>query len=252
MHRPAYRRHTLRRWAAITATVAPMLAALLAAPVAEAAGSATAVTNDGKGGSDRVRIDFDQGRLRVDSDNKSEGYLVTRDDQVYLVSQMGGRPVVMQLNSMISAFGARMQSFVSGTDGVREFVSLTDTRRRETVAGVGGQVFELIYVDGKGVKRRTELALSRDSRAVEMSAAFRGLMLSFQRQAKVTEPAGSAELWARIDRLGMGVLRFADRFEVATLSATAPDPTRFELPAAPMSLPDLGPLKGILGGGARN
>ena len=48
-----------------------------AVPAAWAAGSATAVTHDGKGRSDQVRIDFAGDRLRIESDSKSGMFRVT-------------------------------------------------------------------------------------------------------------------------------------------------------------------------------
>ncbi|MFT3802566.1 MAG: hypothetical protein QM766_15280 [Burkholderiaceae bacterium] len=222
--------------------------AIVAVPAAWAGGSASLTTWDQRGEASTTQVDFDGARMRVDSSALPDGYLLMRGDDAKMVMPVGGAAAVVDLPALMKMLGPRARSLTEGTDSVREIVSLTDTGKRETVAGIAGSLYHLVYVDQTGQKMRAELVLSRDARVVELTRGLHGLLTRMQQAAKVKLPPGAGKLEQTLESKQLGVLRYADRFLVTRLDGRTPADARFALPSSTLAVPDLSGLKSILGG----
>ncbi len=248
--RPAVRsaRHLVSRLVVPLRAAVFSVCAAFVVPSAWAGGSAALTTWDAQGEASTTHVDFDGTRLRVDSSALPDGYLLMRGDDAKMVMPVGGTSAVVDLPALMKMLGSRARSLTEGADGVREVVSLTDTGQRETVAGIAGSLYHLIYVDNAGQKMRAELVLSRDARVVELTRGLHRLLIRMQQAAQVKLPAGSGKLEQTLESKQLGVLRYADRFIVTRLDGKTPADARFALPASTLAVPDLRGLKSILGG----
>src|SRR5690606_20660443 len=122
-----------------------------------------------------------------------------------------------------------------------EVVSIDKTGRRETVAGIEGEVWIFHYTDADGVEQSEEMVVSSDPRAAE----FRDAMQDFGRSMMVTlgqDPDAVGAMDDTLDTEGVGMLRIGDSMKVVSISRDTVSESRFELPAAPTSIPGLADL----------
>ncbi|WP_420466170.1 hypothetical protein [Panacagrimonas sp.] len=224
-----------------------VVAAVFAASAFHISWAGTAVIEAGSGkDSARMNLEYRPGLLRMQPQSSEDGTMIVRDGKIYTVA--GG--MVMELGAMMSQLGGSMMNNTpgSGPDDVGRFVSLTRTGRGETVAGISGEVFEVKYEDGDGKLTTEQMVLSKDPRAREMREAME--LMSSQMRAAVNRPETAEEKRLAEAYRDFGVLRYGDDFRVVSLSDQTPAASRFELPAEPTQMPNLGGLLG--GGGAAN
>lgn len=216
-------------------------ALFLLASVPALAGTAVIEAGSGKD-VHRVDLEYRPGLLRMQPQGAEEGTMIARDGKVYTV----GQGMVIEISSAMGMMADQLSNTTStGPDDVRRFVGFNNTGRRETVAGVGGEVYVLQYEDGNGKLVSEEMVVSKEAKARELSEAMEGMTTSMRAAMKKAETAEERKLAAALK--GYGVLRFGQDFRVVSLSDKTPPASRFELPAAPTQLPDLG---GMLGAGA--
>jgi len=224
--------------------------AVMLAGIAHAGGSATFVAGDNLSDpgakSVRSRVEFDSARrVRVQADRVA-GYLVVRDDAAYAVAEINGRPMVFDYAQAMATLGGLARSLAPPslvTDG--RFVNLTGPGRIETIAGLTGRVWLLTTVDKAGRERQDELVLTPDPRARELSDALLATGRIVARALPELDPQASERLALELRNRGSGLLRVGNSFLLERLDPATPPATRFALPSAPMTVPDLG---GLLGG----
>ncbi len=197
------------------------------------AGSAV-VERPGGDASERMLFEYQGGNLRVQASQDIDGYLLYREGKAYVVA--GG--MVMDAESITGMFGGKAQSLPGLGDASSKLAkvrSLTDTGRKQTLAGIEGRVHVLRYEDDKGKEHSEEIVLSRDARAREFFEALDGFLSGMLKESA----GGDVELRRRIR--GQGVLRFGDDLQVASFGPD-PAPERFELPQASQQMPNLSQL----------
>ena len=202
---------------------------------------------EGGSGKDTVRMSLEYrsgGLLRMQPEGQGQdGTMIMRDGKLYTVSN----GMVIEMGSMMRQLGGAMAQSTpgSGPDDLNRFVSLKGTGKSETVAGVKGEVYELKYEDENGKLVTEEMVLSKDARAVEMRKAMEQMGQNMRVAMNRPETDGERKLMAAYGNFG--VLRYGTDFRVVSLSDKNPAMSRFELPAEPTQMPNLGNL---LGGGA--
>lgn len=216
----------------------PIFAAIftLAANAASAAsGSVALQTFDSDGnGVDVIIESLDAQHMRLSSPQHQEAYLVLLDGRTYNVLQFGSMPIVMDAAEMLSQMGGRMPSAPSPSDDIHQLVGLEPTGRKETVAGVIGDVQRLRYLDSRNQAREEELVTARDALLHDMSVGLYKLGTVMGAAAGVRTPAGSDQLARELDAKGLGILRMGLRMRLMSVDRRPPPASRFELPAEPM------------------
>ncbi|MCS3904093.1 hypothetical protein J2T55_002126 [Methylohalomonas lacus] len=199
-----------------------------AASSVSAAGTAV-VAGQGEQGSGRMEIAWAGEHMRMDFPAQPGTHIVVRDGQSFAVTHESGRSVVMDMatmGQMAPLFGARLglpMNRAVSVDGIRPL------GESETVAGVRGARYRIDWTDAEGRPRSDTVVLTDDPRVVELTQALRRHVESMQ--IAVARPISVA-----LRERGQGVLRFADRFEVVSISERVPPAEAFALPAEPMSL----------------
>ena len=102
------------------------------------AGTADVRSNDGE----TTRFEYRGDKLRISMGGQADGYMIMRDNRVFVVSESDGELMVMDISQAMSMFGAMAGAATpSLTDD--EVISLEAAGREETHAGVTGEVYNL-------------------------------------------------------------------------------------------------------------
>ncbi len=215
------------------AAQAALLMLALSPLSAGAAGTATI-----KNGSESNLMAWqDSHTIRFDMPSADEGYMLSRDGKVYMVNTKaaGGMPSVMEIGGMMQGF-AKIAN--EGEDGkasplARHITSMKATGRKETVAGIEGDVYEVTSTDNKGKSQTVDAVFTNDPLAVEMTKAYLSL----------SEAMAGAEMVAEFKNAlpndKAGLLRMGDDMVVQSIAGTPPAADAFELPAKPVSMADM-------------
>ncbi len=203
------------------------------------AGAADVRTSEGG----QMKFEYRGGdQLRITTDGQN-GYMVTRNGEIFMVTQSEGQVMVMSLSQTLGMFGAQAGAASPSTvEG--KLLSLEPTGGTETVAGIKGEVYRVRYLDQEGQERTTDLVLSDDRRAREFQRALFTMINGFAGAAGKTME-GPEELQARLTKMNKGTLRFGEQMWVTAISDREIDPSRFVLPAEPM---DMSAMGGMFGG----
>lgn len=178
-------------------------------------------------GQDVSKISWQDSRtVRFDTP-KSEGYMLVQGDKVYVVQTQGGGPQVMEVDAMMQGFAQGKAGQKAGADKLE---SIQATGRKETVAGIAGEVYELRLTDAKGQTRSTDAVLTGHPLVVEMTEAYMGLSASLvgakiAAQFKRDLPAGKT-----------GLLRMGTDMKLQSISGDASAVSAFKLPAKPVNM----------------
>lgn len=217
------------------------LALLACVPVwALAAGSATFDS----GGGDTSRMHWqDAQTVRMDMAD-GDGHMVLRQGKLYMVSAQAGSgiPPVLEIGSMMQGFAQAFDAG-NGDPNVAEALSsrvqsVQKTGKTETVAGIRGEVHNIVFVDSQGKTDQVQAVLTSDGQVVEMTEAylaFTGAMIGSERVADFSQAMPKGQ---------RGLLRLGDDLRVQAISGQSPDAKLFELPAAPVSMGDM--MKGLM------
>ena len=115
--------------------------AMAAAPVWAWAGGKAVVEGGTGGDKARMTYEFDGDLLRMDVPDQPDGYMIMRDGKIYSVAQQNGQPMVIDMAGMGKMLGGMAQRSMANIDqDVDQFISLEDTGRTETIAGIKGRV----------------------------------------------------------------------------------------------------------------
>lgn len=214
-----------------------LLSLALASPVLQA-DITEAVDQEGN----KMTFEYQGEHLRINH-GQQQGYMLMRDDRIYVVNDADGELMVIDLSQTMSMFGDLAKSVTPDMTQVR-VDSLEPTGRSETVAGIDGEVYLLKYQDQDGKARETEMVLSSDRRAIGFRDAMHRMASSLARSLDKHYDA-SEYLQHQLARTDMGVLRYGSDIRVTSISESSIDPARFVLPAEPT---DLSALGGLFGG----
>lgn len=200
-------------------------------------------------GTDRQQVtyEFDGSNVRMSLPEGAEGYALIRGETPYMV-MTGDQLMVMDLSQAMKMLGG-MVKVPEGPAEMDGFVSLKDTGRSETVAGVGGKVYLATYTED-GQQKTAEMVLSSDRRAREFTNAMMGFARSMVKAGGRSMPEGSTELERQMAAGELGILRMGTEMRLTRLDGNTPAASRFELPAAPTQMPSLEGLFGGAGAGA--
>jgi hypothetical protein len=203
----------------------------------------TAVLEAGMG-ANRVSttIEFNDGNMRLNTAIPGfTGYMVMTETGIYMVTAQAGRPMVLNLGTMMSMLGGtagemmQSQGF-SLSNGIGQFTEMTNTGRDEVIAGISGRVFDLIYVNDRGNRQTEEVVLGRDATLRELTETL--AIWSRMMAAYLSVDLGDSQ-GAMDDLLqhGDGILRLGSGYRLMSIDNNPPDPSRFRLPAAPQQMP---------------
>jgi hypothetical protein len=241
-HPTQHTRETIMNLSLVTRTMPSTFTAavaggvLLLSPLAEA-GKAVVTA---EGGSQAI-FEYRDDMLRIGND-QNNSYMVMREGTMYVVSLEGEQPMVFNASSMIKGM-AQNTLQVAPSTLTSEFVSIKDTGRDETVAGIKGDVYEVtIREDGK--ERTDEIVLSKDKRAREFRDALFAMSTVAEDIAGKEAVEQGRDMQEKLMDMNVGVLRYADQMQVSSITGDKIDSSRFELPAEPMDMQDLGAMMG--------
>ncbi len=166
---------------------------------------------------------------------KGSSYTLFRDGKVYGVYTMNGKTTVVDISTMKGMRNITGRSNPNpGTFEIR-LLELSSTGKVENVAGIEGDVYQIVWRDERGKLHDETGVLSSDPRAKEWTTQW--LKASDRMQRAVLGKAPKSNISDRLKQEGKGLLRLG-----ATLKVTSLTPSRnhnqFELPAEPVSIPD--------------
>ncbi|QKT03822.1 hypothetical protein HUS23_08320 [Ectothiorhodospiraceae bacterium 2226] len=215
----------------LSAAAAALLAATVAAPAAWADATAVFATPEGE-----VTIEYrddDHVRMRAGDD----AFFVIREGKAYMVGREGSRWHVVAMDDMAAWVGAAGGGGKRDGAGVDTEVRLRDTGRRETVAGIPGQVYTYAERDARTGQWAAEEEIVLSDHA-DARAAYRGLV-------RITEVLGAMAGEQGLDK-GPGdvpeladkaVLRYGAQWRLTSLNRDRIPDRHFTLPAEPMAMP---------------
>lgn len=217
------------------------------APCVALAGGVATVVSDGA----VTQVEFAGPDLMRLTTAGEDGYMLLRDGRLYSVVSDGGESMVIDVGQSMEAMGGLMEGAMEQAffdAGFQQILSFNDTGRRETVAGIQGDVYEMTAIDERGQTVTSSVVVSADQNVREMTEAMLS-MLSVLVQSVGEETASHTFMQEEIIGRGLGVLRQGSDFSLALMDSTAPSASRFELPAAPMEMPA---MDGVFGAGMPN
>lgn len=215
------------------------LALALALPAA--AGTATIASSDGETMTFEYR---DDALLRVGVEESS--YMLVRDNTLYIVSNEGGEPMVIDASSMMKGFSGMVQQAAPSAT-TAEFVSLEKTGRSETVAGIKGEVY-MLTTRQDGEESTQEVVMSDDERAIEFrDALFIMGHAAMEAFGEYQLRDDNKDVQKQLADMNLGVLRVGQEMTVKEISSDSIAAARFELPAEPMDMQGLGAMMGAMG-----
>jgi hypothetical protein len=200
-----------------------------------------------------MRIEFDGNRMRLEPKSAPNGgYMIVRDGKLYSVALKDGQPMVLDVGAMMQMLGPTLRQAAppQALDDVGEFRSMNPLRRTEVIAGITGDLHELVYTTRDGTEKRTEIVLASEPRLIELSSAMMAMGNAMQQAFGDKSTPGSEALERQLRDNGKGILRFGDEYRLVSLAGPTPAAARFELPAAPMAMPSFPGMPGMPGMGS--
>lgn len=216
--------------------------------VLAASEAGTAIFKSREGGSKTTTqfeyLDESTARMNVQGGkNDSDSYMLFRDGKALMVANVQDQTMVMdmaEMANMASSLGVSPQQQTQGfTSSVQ---SMEPAGKSETVAGIKGELYKLKWTEN-GKAMEDDLVVTHDAKAVGYTRAWMTVVRSIQNAGAKQEVKGD-HLVARLEKEDLGILRLGKRFELESLNTRRPDEAHFVVPAATMSMPDLGNLFG--------
>ena len=201
-------------------------AVTVSAPLAYA-DRATYEDSDGS----RMVVEYEGDNVRMTT-GSDDSYMLLKGEEVYMVSREDDQWSVIPIGEFMGAMakGFASQGLFEGI-GEAEF---EQTGRRETVAGIRGEVFRI-----KQDNREYEAVMSRDKDVAAATDAMMSIFTTMAGQMEVSDTWGS-------EMKGWGMLSSNEgsgEFTLVSIDTSRSSAERFELPAEPVEL-GLGKLFG--------
>ncbi len=202
------------------------------------AGTASTAGADGT----QVGYEYRDNMLRLNMSGDPSSYMVMRDGHIYIVNDNNGQPMVIDANAAWSMASGMIDT--SSYDMMaQEVVSLKATGKKETHAGITGEVYNLHLKDKKGKEQQLEIVLADDARALAFRDAMQGFAETAAKAMGKDLQTDALDMEATLSKMNKGVLRVGNDMKLVAISDKTVDPTRFELPAKPMQLPSFGSFR---------
>ena len=190
-------------------------------------------------GAQRIEVAWNEaGGVRFDPGN-ADAYMLVHEGVLYAVTSAGGMgPMVMNLSALEGMGGAAGTSPDQGASAAvsveraEKVISITATGRKETVAGMPGERYDVTWADTQGAQHTDDAVLSNAPLARELARAFETLAATTQKGE--VDPRQQA-----VRDRGLAILRYADSYAVVAASADGLSPGAFALPAKPTDLQDM-------------
>ena len=215
------------------------LAALAIASIGARADVAVVSTSDGH----QMTYEYKGENLRINTGDNKDNYLLMVDGTLYSVARSDGEYMVIDVSQAMSMFGSTLRQATPGAADAR-VESFEATGRKQTVAGIEGEVYRVTYIDENGKRQQSEMVLSEDARALRFRDAVYAMARSITKS--IGEEIDPKELQYQLLDKDMGVLSYGEDMTIDSIEATEVADARFVLPAEPMDMSGLG---GMLGGG---
>lgn len=180
----------------------------------------------------------DRGEVRIlPGAQEGIGEILLREGEVFIVTEQEGGPLVMNFSEM-ARIGGSLRLNIDGDVplNAERLLDWVPTGVRESVAGVPGEIYRLVWIDNQGREREAEAILSDAPLAVGMQEAFARYAVAMAAAAGRDGPGAITE---RVAAEGLGVLRFGNDYRVTALSADTPPTEAFALPAPPTPLSEI-------------
>lgn len=212
---------------------AALLTIALSPLCAWAAGTATIATN----GESNTMAWLDSNTIRFDMSTADDGYMISRDGKAYVVypDEAAGMPPVVEIGDMMRGFAEAASNDEGGKASplTMRITSIKATGKKETVAGIDGDVYELTTTNKQGKSQTTQAVFTADPLAVEMTAAYLALSKAMMGAEMI------AEFTSALPKDKGGLLRMGDDMVVQSIATDPPATSAFELPAKPVNMGDL-------------
>ncbi|MBA4501827.1 hypothetical protein [Marinobacterium marinum] len=210
---------------------------LIAVPFPAWAGGLAHIQADGA----TTLIEFDGlGAMRLEQSDEPDVYMIMRDDRIYSVVEQAGTAFVIELGAALGKMSDDApDNELFGAD-VKEVKAFRKTERKETVATIRGDVYELDYVDNSGDSGTETLVLSDDPVVYELTQATMAMSYIMMRAAQIDKSADLKMMEQSILGEKLGVLRYGKEYVVSSIEESSPEAARFKLPAQPMDLDGVG------------
>jgi len=187
-----------------------------------------------------ITIEYrDDNHVRMRSPDGS--YFLITDGRAYMVSGSPGQWMVLSMDDFAAM--AR-QAGIAGTeieipDDQGDY-TLRDTGRTETIAGIQGQVHEVVVSDGWGEDRVSEIVLSSHEDAL---AAYRGMTAIVRVLGEMAGQQGlDSMMQTQYGLDNRAILRADNDWRLTSVERGSISDNSFTLPAEPTELPGLGGL----------
>ncbi len=218
-----------------------MLILCMAAPFSSALASGIAVIQSGEGDDSRMEIEYlnkDKVRMNVNSEDGDNTYMLVRDGKSYIVSNAGGRTMVMDV-AQLGGMAQGMGMDVGATDSFKqELLQLKPTGKSEIVAGYEGDVYSMTWKDDSGTHTE-EAVLSGHKHVREFSDSWMS-MAEIMSKAVSQQGMSDDSIMEFLKREGKGILRLGKDFHIVSIESKSIPASRFDLPVAPMQMPSFG------------
>lgn len=183
-----------------------------------------------------IHVEFRAPHLLRISDSSGDGYMLMRDNQLYIVVDDDEQMMVIDVVAAASAYGDAFAQEGVWNQEIRDVKDFSRTGKRENIAGIQGEEFSLTFVDGNGDTQKQSMILSRDAKVVALTRAMHEMSKILLRASGGELPKSVAQMEQHIIDGGWGLLKQGDEFQLAMITADAPQANRFNLPAEPMDL----------------
>ncbi|MGM0632191.1 MAG: hypothetical protein ACQETO_03355 [Pseudomonadota bacterium] len=174
-------------------------------------------------------------RMRAPGDS----YLMRQNDEVYVISRQGEDWQVLALSDFAAMMGGMANSGQESATETEESYDFRDTGRTEVVAGIEGNVHEVIETDGWGDEEvAAEVVLTDHEGAVQ---AHRGMISIISAMGAMAGEQGLGDLMdTAYGGENRAVLRSNDDWRLVSLDEGRIPDNHFVLPAEPTTIPGFG------------
>ena len=182
---------------------------------------------------------LDENTARMDvilsGNHKGSSYTLFRDGKVYGVYSMNGKTTVVDISSMKGMRNMTGRSNPNPGTSQIKILELSSTGKVENVAGIEGDVYQIVWRDEKGKLHDETAVLSGDPRAKEWTTQW--IKASNRMQQAVLGKVPESNISDRLKKEGKGLLRLGATLKVVSLTQSRNN-NQFELPAEPTVIPD--------------
>lgn len=199
-------------------------AALLASAPGHAGKIVTESNADGRQNIETLEFN-DKGYVRITSNGMDSLGMIARDKRVYFFGELKGKPVVVDMLAAAGKLQAKGMKRPESDPAVEEIAAIKPTGRKQTVAGVDGEVHVVTWALA-GKSRTEEIVLTRDPR---LAGVIQGLALD---PGLLSQKPRKTDLKAMVHALGAFLLQSPGSVVTSADFSPTPD-ARFALNAKP-------------------